>query len=85
MVVLPNRIRYYQLCVGSGDISERCPGDLVVIDLQGRVAGVACAQNQPPTGHTSPAGGRQRGSREDERWKKMVVPLVIEMNGEQSC
>ena len=84
MVVLPNRIRYYQLCVGSGDISERCPGDLVVIDLQGRVAGVACAQNQPPTGHLA-SGGRQRGSREDERWKKMVVPLVIEMNGEQSC
>ncbi|RLN40134.1 peptidyl-prolyl cis-trans isomerase FKBP17-2, chloroplastic-like [Panicum miliaceum] len=36
-VVLPNGIRYYELRVGGGDVPR--PGDLVVIDLQGRVAG----------------------------------------------
>jgi len=36
-VVLPNGIRYYELRVGGGDAPR--PGDLVVIDLQGRVAG----------------------------------------------
>jgi FKBP-type peptidyl-prolyl cis-trans isomerase len=36
-VVLPNGIRYYDLRVGGGDVPR--PGDLVVIDLQGRVDG----------------------------------------------
>lgn len=36
-VVLPNGIRYYEMRVGGGDVPR--PGDLVVIDLQGRVAG----------------------------------------------
>ncbi|KAJ1293953.1 hypothetical protein BS78_01G109100 [Paspalum vaginatum] len=36
-VVLPNGIRYYEMRVGGGDAPR--PGDLVVIDLQGRVAG----------------------------------------------
>ena len=36
-VVLPNGIRYYELRVGGGDAPR--PSDLVVIDLQGRVAG----------------------------------------------
>ncbi|CAN6287095.1 unnamed protein product [Urochloa humidicola] len=36
-VVLPNGIRYYELRVGGGDAPRA--GDLVVIDLQGRVAG----------------------------------------------
>ncbi|CAN6292210.1 unnamed protein product [Urochloa humidicola] len=36
-VVLPNGIRYYELRVGGGDVPR--PGDLVVIDLQGRVSG----------------------------------------------
>ncbi|KAG8097923.1 hypothetical protein GUJ93_ZPchr0013g35395 [Zizania palustris] len=35
-VVLPNGIRYYEMRVGSGDVPR--PGDLVVVDLQGRVA-----------------------------------------------
>ncbi|XP_066379773.1 peptidyl-prolyl cis-trans isomerase FKBP17-2, chloroplastic-like [Miscanthus floridulus] len=36
-VVLPNGIRYYEMRVGGGDVPRT--GDLVVIDLQGRVAG----------------------------------------------
>ncbi|CAM0875218.1 unnamed protein product [Alopecurus aequalis] len=36
-VVLPNGIRYTEMRVGGGDVPR--PGDLVVIDLQGRVAG----------------------------------------------
>uniref|UniRef100_A0A0D9VY14 peptidylprolyl isomerase n=1 Tax=Leersia perrieri TaxID=77586 RepID=A0A0D9VY14_9ORYZ len=36
-VVLPNGIRYYEMRVGGGDVPR--PGDLVVIDLQGRVSG----------------------------------------------
>ncbi|GJM96358.1 hypothetical protein PR202_ga13184 [Eleusine coracana subsp. coracana] len=36
-VVLPSGIRYTDLRVGGGDVPR--PGDLVVIDLQGRVAG----------------------------------------------
>uniref|UniRef100_A0A0E0D5G6 peptidylprolyl isomerase n=1 Tax=Oryza meridionalis TaxID=40149 RepID=A0A0E0D5G6_9ORYZ len=36
-VVLPNGIRYYEMRVGGGDVPR--PGDLVVIDLKGRVAG----------------------------------------------
>ena len=36
-VVLPNGIRYYEMRVGGGDVPRS--GDLVVIDLQGRVAG----------------------------------------------
>lgn len=36
-VVLPNGILYYEMRVGGGDVPR--PGDLVVIDLQGRVAG----------------------------------------------
>ncbi|KAL6637061.1 hypothetical protein ACP70R_024633 [Stipagrostis hirtigluma subsp. patula] len=36
-VVLPNGIRYYEMRVGGGDVPRA--GDLVVIDLQGRVAG----------------------------------------------
>lgn len=36
-VVLPNGVRYYEMRVGGGDVPR--PGDLVVIDLQGRVAG----------------------------------------------
>nr|CAB3499026.1 unnamed protein product [Digitaria exilis] len=35
-VVLPNGIRYYEMRVGGGDVPR--PGDLVVIDLQGRVS-----------------------------------------------
>ncbi|KAL5210620.1 hypothetical protein ABZP36_006243 [Zizania latifolia] len=37
VVVLPNGIRYYEMRVGGGDVPR--PGDLVVVDLQGRVAG----------------------------------------------
>jgi FKBP-type peptidyl-prolyl cis-trans isomerase len=36
-VVLPNGIRYYDMRVGGGDVPR--PGDLVVIDLQGCLAG----------------------------------------------
>ncbi|GJN23574.1 hypothetical protein PR202_gb11236 [Eleusine coracana subsp. coracana] len=36
-VVLPSGIRYTDLRVGGGDVPR--PGDLVVIDLQGRIAG----------------------------------------------
>nr|BAJ88658.1 predicted protein [Hordeum vulgare subsp. vulgare] len=36
-VVLPNGIRYTEMRVGGGDVPR--PGDLVVIDLQGRVSG----------------------------------------------
>lgn len=36
-VVLPNGIRYYEMRVGGGDTPRQ--GDLVVIDLQGRVVG----------------------------------------------
>lgn len=36
-VVLPNGIRYYEMRVGGGDTLRQ--GDLVVIDLQGRVIG----------------------------------------------
>ncbi|XP_037422286.1 peptidyl-prolyl cis-trans isomerase FKBP17-2, chloroplastic-like [Triticum dicoccoides] len=36
-VVLPNGIRYTEMRVGGGDVPR--PGDLVVIDLQGRLAG----------------------------------------------
>ncbi|KAG8062289.1 hypothetical protein GUJ93_ZPchr0003g16445 [Zizania palustris] len=36
-VVLPNGIRYYEMRLGGGDVPRT--GDLVVIDLQGRVAG----------------------------------------------
>ncbi|EAZ28318.1 hypothetical protein OsJ_12292 [Oryza sativa Japonica Group] len=36
-VVLPNGIRYYEMRVGGGDVPR--PGDLVVIDLKGRVTG----------------------------------------------
>ncbi|OAY67081.1 Peptidyl-prolyl cis-trans isomerase FKBP17-2, chloroplastic, partial [Ananas comosus] len=36
-VVLPNGIRYYEMRVGGGGTPQQ--GDLVVIDLQGRVIG----------------------------------------------
>ena len=65
-VVLPNGIRYYDLRVGSGNVPRS--GDLVVIDLQGRVAGVACAVRQKPAVAPRQRGrvaGQARGGR---RW-----------------
>ncbi|KAL6909503.1 hypothetical protein ACP4OV_001784 [Aristida adscensionis] len=44
-VVLPNGIRYYEMRVGGGDVPRA--GDLVVIDLQGRVSGAGAGGAAP--------------------------------------